>query len=92
MLFDPAINDFTWITIDDRFPCTRKDAPEPMFTKPNPAGAELWVMLLEKAFAKAGWKLWDLEGGYSLWALHVMTGDKVIKWHKDPKKDVFGNH
>ena len=41
-------------------------------------------MLLEKAFAS--WLGYgDLEGRTSLWALHVMTGDKVIKWHKDPK-------
>ena len=72
-LFDPQINDFTWLTIDDRFPCLDKKNPEPMFTKPNPVGGELWVMLLEKAFAKLIGTYGDLEGGFSLWALHVMT-------------------
>ncbi len=85
-LFDPQINDFTWLTIDDRFPCLDKKNPEPMFTKPNPVGGELWVMLLEKAFAKLIGTYGDLEGGFSLWALHVMTGDEVVKWHRDAEK------
>ena len=88
-LFDPQINDFTWITIDDRFPCLDKANPEPMFTKPNPIGGELWVMLLEKAFAKLIGTYGDLEGGFSLWALHVMTGDDVVKWHRDAEKGIW---
>ena len=37
------------ITVDDRIPCDRTSG-RPCFTTPN--GDELWVMLLEKAFAK----------------------------------------
>jgi hypothetical protein len=79
-LFDPISNEFVCVTIDDRFPCQNKEKPQPMFTKPNPKGGELWTMLLEKAFAKLCGSYGALEGGYSLWALHVMTGDPVAKW------------
>eukprot|EP00945_MAST-04E_sp_MAST-4E-sp1_P004352 g4352.t1 len=84
-LFNPSVNDFVHVTIDDRFPCTSKENPTPMFTKPNPRGGELWTMLLEKAFAKLCGSYGSLEGGYSLWGLHVMTGDPVVKWHRDNK-------
>ena len=41
----------TQICIDDHFPCyTKDDAGGPIFSRAN--GAELWVMLIEKAYAK----------------------------------------
>eukprot|EP00613_Pedinella_sp_CCMP2098_P013882 CAMPEP_0171756038 /NCGR_PEP_ID=MMETSP0991-20121206/44823_1 /TAXON_ID=483369 /ORGANISM="non described non described, Strain CCMP2098" /LENGTH=467 /DNA_ID=CAMNT_0012358235 /DNA_START=28 /DNA_END=1432 /DNA_ORIENTATION=- len=64
----------TWstVTIDDFVPV---QDDKPLFTKPK--GNEMWVLLLEKAFAKLVGDYADLEGGMPLWALEVMTGDKV---------------
>jgi len=41
------------VTVDDYFPCFPNDGP--MFSRSN--GNELWVLLLEKAYAK-------IHGGY----------------------------
>lgn len=41
--------EWVWIEIDDYIPC-HKGTKDPKFAQPN--GNELWVMLLEKAFAK----------------------------------------
>ena len=44
-----ALRCFTPLQVDDAFPC-KKGTCKPMFTDPN--GTEMWVMVLEKAFAK----------------------------------------
>lgn len=46
-LFDVTLNEWRIIIVDDNIP-TRDG--KPLFAKPN--GKELWVVLLEKAFAK----------------------------------------
>ena len=79
-LFDPASKRWVGIKLDDRIPCD-KATGRPCFTKPN--GSELWVMLLEKAFAKLCGSYAALEGGHALWALRVMTGDEVLKYSLD---------
>jgi hypothetical protein len=66
---------FRRVIIDDFIPT--KDG-EPIFTKPN--GNEMWVLLLEKAFAKLVGGYGKLEGGMPLWAMEVMTGDHVAHW------------
>jgi calpain-15 len=40
---------WTVVTVDDCFPC-KKGSAKPMFADPH--GTELWVLVLEKAFAK----------------------------------------
>ena len=60
------------VVIDDFVPCKNK---KPIFTKPR--GNEMWVLLLEKAFAKLVGSYSGLEGGMSLWALEALTGDHV---------------
>ena len=44
----------------------------PIFTRGN--GNELWVMLIEKAYAKLHGSYKDLENGYNTWALVDLTG------------------
>lgn len=67
-------------TIDDYIPCDRRQwnngngRAVPKFSQPN--GNELWVMLLEKAFAKLCGSYKNLEGGSTIWALRAMTGIK----------------
>lgn len=41
-------------------------------------GNELWVFLIEKAFAKYVGGYAYLDGGFSAWAWHVLTGDNVF--------------
>lgn len=84
-LFDHAATPPRWVrvTVDDRIPCDASGGgrARPMFTAPS--GDELWVMILEKAFAKLCGSYANLEGGHALWALHCMTGDEVIKYSRD---------
>eukprot|EP00960_Hanusia_phi_P051025 760560-Hanusia_phi.AAC.1 len=51
-------------------------APQPIFAQPN--GREIWVLLLEKAFAKPG--------GHILWAFQAMTGDNVMQFSREDDK------
>lgn len=41
--------EWVWVEIDDYIPC-KQGTKDPKFAQPH--GNELWVMLLEKAFAK----------------------------------------
>jgi hypothetical protein len=56
--------------IDDSIPVER-GTNTPIFAKPN--GKELWVALLEKAFAKFVGNYNALDGGYPLWGLQALT-------------------
>ena len=90
-LYDHAATPPRWvkITVDDRIPCDASGGgrARPMFTAPS--GDELWVMILEKAFAKLCGSYANLEGGHALWALHCMTGDEVIKYSRDDKSGAW---
>jgi len=72
-------------TLDDLFPCMSW-INEPMYARAN--GPELWVMLLEKAFAAAHGSYAQIEGGMPIEALIDLTGapyrtfwfsDEVVK-------------
>ena len=70
------------IEIDDRIPCIDKawfETPTPLFAKNN--GAELYVMLLEKAFAKVAGSYSVLKGGASSRAWLAMTGCTDIGYY-----------
>ena len=58
------------ILLDDYFPCSKKTRT-PIFAKPN--GPELWVMLLEKAWAKINGGYINITGGYASEVLSVFT-------------------
>ena len=49
----------TKIVVDDYFPCN-KENNQPAFSKNN--GSELWVMVLEKAYAKCYGSYENIEG------------------------------
>jgi len=61
-----------WISVDDYIPCA-KDTASPKFSTPK--DTEIWVMLLEKAFAKFCGGYANLEGGITIWAIRALTGD-----------------
>ena len=58
------------ITIDDYFPCFPLGGP--IFSKNH--GNELWLLLLEKAYAKLHGNYFSLRGGYASEALMDLTG------------------
>eukprot|EP01017_Pseudomicrothorax_dubius_P035374 TRINITY_DN4943_c0_g1_i19.p1 TRINITY_DN4943_c0_g1~~TRINITY_DN4943_c0_g1_i19.p1 ORF type:complete len:562 (-),score=108.59 TRINITY_DN4943_c0_g1_i19:128-1813(-) len=59
------------IIVDDYFPCT-SDGKGPLFSRTN--GNELWVLLLEKAWAKAHGSYERIEKGIAREVLHSLTG------------------
>jgi len=76
-LYDGLAEDWRVITIDDYIPCDEEKYEnhgicDPLFSAPR---SELWVMLLEKAFAKLCGNYAALEGGHTIWAMQAMTGD-----------------
>lgn len=68
------------VCVDDFFPCDSRNG-QPLFAQP--ADGELWVLLLEKAFAKYCGSYGELQGGLTLWALHVMTGDHCFSLKRE---------
>ncbi|EGR31619.1 hypothetical protein IMG5_106010 [Ichthyophthirius multifiliis] len=62
------------VTLDDLIPC--KDN-KPIFTKSNGIN-ELWVLLLEKAYAKLFKNYYNIESGYCREALRDLTGAPTI--------------
>lgn len=58
------------VTVDDFFPCYPLGSP--LFSKTH--GNELWVLLLEKAYAKLHGSYFSLRGGYASEALIDLTG------------------
>jgi hypothetical protein len=76
-LWDEPCKSWRDVTVSDEIPCDATTRA-PLFTKPN--GNELWVLLLEKAFAKFVGSYANLESGHMLWALQVLTGNHVCKF------------
>jgi len=77
---------WTTIIMDDQFPCSGKSR-EPIFTRGN--GNELWVLLLEKAWAKIYGSYARIEAGLTRECLHDLTGapTKYYLTSDDSKKN-----
>jgi hypothetical protein len=69
------------VTIDDYFPCFPNGGP--MFASNH--GSELWVMLLEKAYAKLHGDYYQLSNGFLAHGMADLTGCPVIN-KKFPKE------
>lgn len=67
------------VTVDDYFPCYPEG--EPLFARAH--GNELWVMLLEKAYAKLHGNYYLLRGGFVHEALLDLTGCPTISYDLD---------
>ena len=80
-LFNMSKNRWEKITVDDHIPI--KD-DRPLFAQPK--GRELWVAILEKAFAKFVGSYERLDGGFRLWAFSVLTGDPVYRLEKEEQE------
>ena len=73
------------VVVDDYFPVW-SGSGNPVFAGPQPKSRELWVMVLEKAFAKAMGSYAALEGGHVVFALEAMTGNDVLAFRKKKRK------
>lgn len=76
-IWDPIKQEFIRIIIDDYIPID-ESTNEPIFTRPN--GNEIWVMLIEKVFAKFMGNYASIEAGHPIFAMHILTGQKVSKF------------
>lgn len=85
-LYNAVSEKFEHIIIDDYVPVDEA-SQRPIFT--DPRGNELWVMLLEKAFAKFEGSYAAIEGGHPLYAMHCFTGDMVAKFNFDSTKGIW---
>lgn len=85
-LFDVITDSWVDIEIDERVPCrVRDDEISPVFA--DPMGEEIWVPLLEKAFAKFYGAYATLDGGQTYTAMQAMTGAKDCSLYR-----VEGDH
>ncbi len=86
-LFDISKNKWVTITIDDRIPCCKQkwyDIPRPLYAQPHEN--EMYIILIEKALAKACGSYSKLSGGYPILAWMVLTGCKDLQiWGKNKK-------
>jgi len=69
---------WTQIVVDDNFPC---DDGRPAFSKGN--GREMWVLLLEKAWAKKYGSYAKIEAGFAENVMHDLTGAPAASVYTD---------
>ncbi|CAJ1346401.1 unnamed protein product, partial [Effrenium voratum] len=92
-LFDPQEKVWKVITLDDFVPCIADPRDQPdgaarnadgmpkaMYAKPH--GKEIWVMLMEKAFAKLCSSYAATEAGITEWAISAMTGGNAWRYER----------
>lgn len=63
--------EFRQIVVDDLFPCSQT-TQQPLFSKGN--GKELWVLILEKAYAKSYGGYYKIEAGLTGEAIRDLSG------------------
>jgi calpain-15 len=74
---------WTCVVVDDYFPL---HGNKPIFSRNN--GSELWVMLLEKAYAKVFGSYQAIESGLTGIALNALTGAPFEYLNKDSKSPI----
>lgn len=81
-LFDLEKDEWATVVVDEFLPCKISyGQPRPVFAEP--LGEEIWVALLEKAFAKFCGSYGALSGGGVAFAFQVLTGKPdVISYEK----------
>lgn len=75
------------MTIDDYFPCTENGGP--IFSRAN--ANELWVLLLEKAYAKLHGNYFTLRGGFANEGMIDLTGcpTECFDFEEDDVQDMI---
>jgi hypothetical protein len=89
------------VTVDDYLPCVEAlGANTPAFAHPRNS-TEIWVSILEKAFAKVHGSYQALSGGYNWFAFQMLTGcdtmylaydDKAGVWQEDYTQYIDGEY
>eukprot|EP00928_Gymnodinium_smaydae_P016817 TRINITY_DN16367_c0_g1_i1.p1 TRINITY_DN16367_c0_g1~~TRINITY_DN16367_c0_g1_i1.p1 ORF type:complete len:749 (+),score=208.04 TRINITY_DN16367_c0_g1_i1:95-2341(+) len=89
-LFDPADGHWKYVTVDDHVPCKRDPYAEdgvargkdgmPIALYARPHENEVWAMILEKAVAKLCGSYHAIEGGFTEWGVHCLTGKKAWRY------------
>lgn len=96
MFFDPRYNytkrSWVEVVLDDKIPSYPKsifaEAPIPRFAQPH--GNEIWLLLLEKAFAKITNGYMNMKAGYAGLAWMMLTGClDYNRWIKEPDGKQF---
>jgi len=72
-IFNPNVGQWDCVTIDDMVPCHPNG--EPLMTKPQ--DHEMWVLLLEKAFAKWFGSYAQIQGAYCMVAFMLLLDCKA---------------
>jgi len=87
LLYDAAEGKRVPVVVSSKFPCfseaVRPDdvpAGTPLFAQPK--NNELWALVLEKAFAKWCLGYMNIEAGFPLWAMQLITGGMVYRLDK----------
>ena len=84
-LYDISKQSWITVTIDDRIPCLKRnwyDIPTPLFAKPH--DNEIYILLIEKAFAKLAGSYNKLSGGYPVLGWMILTGcEDLYIWTKN---------
>ena len=75
--------DWVDVTIDDYFPCNTYSGP--LFSRAN--GNEMWVLLIEKAYAKIHGNYWTLRGGFANEGMIDLTGCPSTNFDFEKPKD-----
>lgn len=84
-LFDWQAKRWVVLTLDENLPAGPKSRTKALFAQPK--GREIWVAMLEKAFAKFVGSFGALDGGSTAWALNALTGDPVFELRKSKGDD-----
>ena len=81
--FFENLNEPKIVEIDDFFPILNSgnDKNKPAFTRSKEN--ELWVLVLEKAFAKLHGSYGKIEGGFPSYALNKLTGVPAVRYDLD---------
>lgn len=89
-LYDVGLDAWTVVVVDDLVPCKKRwpweSVAEPLFA--NVAGAYLWPLIFEKAFAKYCSSYSNLDGGNPSWVWQAVTGCSAQVWYR--KVDTYG--
>lgn len=73
------------VLVDDYFPCNSLN--HPAYSKSN--GPELWVLLIEKAYAKAYGNYKKIEAGLTGQAIRDLTGSPYTYHGNDDPEEVW---
>eukprot|EP00924_Labyrinthula_sp_SR-Ha-C_P013517 maker-scaffold_5-snap-gene-5.59-mRNA-1 protein AED:0.00 eAED:0.00 QI:257/1/1/1/1/1/3/207/532 len=97
-LYNDGKNEWEYVTVDDFLPLKKTagkkagDLEDTQFVFAEAQGNELWVAILEKAFAKFRGSYAALKGGNVVYAFRCLTGDFVFRYVKDTEQGKYVRH